>query len=204
MFTENEIDALISDSRIKEITNQLREEFVENCAPYLEITDHDFLSLAILTPTLGVALANGSVSLIEEMALNKKARKLSKGGYWMKKDPVISAMGHFIDNFDEWSGKFLDYLKLVMDRSYNKEDLMDSHVDGPEVSDEDFVIEVLKAPFIFIRFLSSFFHNDEDENFVVERNISQAEYDRLLYMAERIGIGDVPIFKKYVTKLIVK
>ena len=204
MFTENEIDALVSHAEISDITVQLREEFVENCAPYLEITNHDFMSLAILVPTIGVALANGSVSLIEEMALNKKARKLSKGGYWMKKDPVVSAMGHLITNYDDWSEKFLDYLKLITERSYDKSELMESNVHLGDVSDKEFVIEVLQTPFIFIRFLSSFFHNDEDENFVAERSISKTEYDRMMYMADRIGFSDVPIFKKYITKLIIK
>ena len=204
MFTENEIDALVSHAEISDITVQLREEFVENCAPYLEITNHDFMSLAILVPTIGVALANGSVSLIEEMALNKKARKLSKGGYWMKKDPGVSAMGHLITNYDDWSEKFLDYLKLITERSYDKSELMESNVHLGDVSDKEFVIEVLQTPFIFIRFLSSFFHNDEDENFVAERSISKTEYDRMMYMADRIGFSDVPIFKKYITKLIIK
>ena len=115
MFTENEIDALVSDQKIGDITEAMKIAFIEDCAPYLEITNHDFMSLAILTPTIGVALSNGSVSLIEEMTLNKKARKLSKGGYWMKKDQVIIAMGYLIENFDEWADKYLDYLKVIME-----------------------------------------------------------------------------------------
>jgi hypothetical protein len=204
MFTENEIDALVSDQKIKDITESIKTEFIEQCAPYLEITNHDFLSLALLTPTIGVALSNGSVSLIEEMTLNKKARKLSKGGYWMKKDPVIIAMGHLINNFDDWSDKFLDYLKQITEFSYKKEELMYSHVADEGVSDEDFILEVLRAPFMFIRFLSSFFQNDEDEDFVSERNVSSEEYNRMKYMAKRIGIDEIPIFKKYMSKMIVK
>lgn len=204
MFTENEINALVVNPTIEELTTRLKDEFIETCAPYLEISNHDFMSLAILTPTIGVALSNGSVSLIEEMTLNKKARKLSKGGYWIKKDPVVYAMGHLIKHFDDWSDKFLSYLYQVVDLCIDKEDLMQSKVDGEGVTDEEFLIEVLKAPFIFIRFLSSFFHNDEDEDFVATRNISKVEYDRMLSYADAIGIGDIPIFKKYITKLNIK
>ena len=204
MFTENEINALVVHPKISELTTQLKDEFIEKCAPYLEISNHDFMSLAILTPTIGVALSNGSVSLIEEMTLNKKARKLSKGGYWMKKDPVVYAMGHLIKHFDEWSDRFLSYLRIVVDLSCNRQELLKSEVDRDEVTDEEFLIEVLKAPFIFIRLLSSFFHNDEEEDFVARRNISRMEYDRMLGYADAIGMGDIPIFKKYITKLNVK
>ena len=204
MFTENEINALVTHPKIVDITTELKENFIEKCAPYLEMSNHDFLSLAILTPTIGVALANGSVSLIEEMALNKKARKLSKGGYWMKKDPVVYAMGHLIKHFDEWSDAFLEYLKVIVDVCCDKAELMLSKVHDGDVSDEEFLVEVLKAPFIFIRLISSFFHNDEEEDFVAIRNISRREYDRMLDYADKIGMGEVPIFKKYVTKLNVK
>lgn len=204
MFTENEINALVVHPKVADLTTQLKDEFIETCAPYLEMSNHDFMSLAILTPTIGVALSNGSVSLIEEMTLNKKARKLSKGGYWMKKDPVVYAMGHFIKHFDEWSDRFLSYLRVVVDLSCDRAELLKSEVDREEVTDEEFLIEVLKAPFVFIRLLSSFFHNDEEEDFVARRNISKLEYDRMLSYADAIGMGDIPIFKKYITKLNVK
>ena len=204
MFTENEINALVTHPKIQEITTELKNNFIEKSAPYLEMSNHDFMSLAMLTPTIGVALANGSVSLIEEMALNKKARKLSKGGYWMKKDPVVYGMGHLIKHFDDWSDAFLAYLKVIVEFSCDKAELLMSKVHEGDVSDEQFLIEVLRAPFIFIRLLSSFFHNDEEEDFVAIRNISRVEYDRMIDYADKIGMGDVPIFKKYVTKLQVK
>ena len=50
----------------------------------MDLSEHDFLSLILMTPTVGIALANGSISLFEELALNKMARKMSKGGYFLK------------------------------------------------------------------------------------------------------------------------
>lgn len=81
MFTEYEIASMIEIPDIHEATMALKKDFIRNEAPYLEISDHDFFSLVMMAPTVGIALANGSVSLFEELALNKKARKLSKGGY---------------------------------------------------------------------------------------------------------------------------
>ena len=51
MFTENEIGALILDPAIKESTEKLKQEFIEQEAPFLEISDHDFLSLVLITPS---------------------------------------------------------------------------------------------------------------------------------------------------------
>ncbi len=96
MFTEYEVELMIEDPKIQEATFELKKDFIKTEAPYLEISDQDFFSLVMLSPTVGIALANGSVSLFEELALNKKARKLSKGGYFLKKDPVVYAMKYLI------------------------------------------------------------------------------------------------------------
>ena len=204
MFTENEIDGLISFPAIKDATANLKKKFIAEEAPYLEIDDHDFLSLVMLTPSVGISLANGSVSLFEEIALNKKARKLSKGGYWMKKDPVVVSMGHFIEHFDKWSDLFYEHLKFVMQITFNRDEIMKSNVSGDDVSDVDFCIEILRSPFIFIRFLTSFFLDDEDEDIVSERRISKVEKDRILEIAEKVDFHNIPLFVKFASKLVVK
>ena len=50
-------------------------DFLKTEAPYLEISDEDFFSLVVMAPTIGIAMADGKITLFEEMALNKKARK---------------------------------------------------------------------------------------------------------------------------------
>ena len=122
MFTENEIGALILDPDIKESTEKLREKFIEEEAPFLEISIHDFLSLILITPSVGIALANSKVSLMEEMALNKKARKYSKGGYFLKKDPVVTAMGYLIKHYDIWSEIFYAHIKKLVGLMLDKEE----------------------------------------------------------------------------------
>ena len=105
MFTENEIASLIARPDILEKIEPLKKEFIKKEAQFLEINDHDFLSLMIICPSVGIALANGSVSLFEEISLNKKARKLSKGGYWMKKDPVVVASPLRAQASASWIGR---------------------------------------------------------------------------------------------------
>ena len=204
MFTENEIGALILDPDIKESTEKLKKEFIEEEAPYLEISDHDFLSLILLTPSLGIALANSSVSLMEEMALNKKARKYSKGGYFLKQDPVVNAMGYLIKHYDVWSEIFYAQLKSLIWLMLDKDELMNSKIDAADVTDEQYCVELLKAPFVLVRFISSFLSNTEDDDLSVSKKISSNEYDRIIEILEKVDLINVPLVKRHIIKLVVK
>jgi len=204
MFTENEISALIIDPEIAKATARLKEDFIEKEAPFLEITDHDFLSLILLTPTVGIALANGSISFMEEMALNKKARKYSKGGYFMKQDPVVSALSYLMKHYDEWSAMFYSHIKLLIDIMIDKESLMSSKIADEGVSDEEYTVELLKSPFILVRIISSFLSNAEDEDLCTERKLPQDELDRILDILQQVDLINIPLVKRHLSKLIVK
>lgn len=204
MFTENEVTALINYPGIQEKTAALKERFIAEEAEFLEISDHDFLSLVLLTPSVGLALANGSVSLFEEMALNKKARKLSKGGYWMKKDPVVFALENLIDGYDKWSSIFYGHIRMLMEETIHVDALKNTTFDLSKVTEENQCLEVLRSPFIIIRFLTSFFMNDEEEDMLGVRKISKLEYDKIEEIAEQLGLNDIPIFQIYRSRLIVK
>ncbi len=204
MFTENEVAAIVADNEVKEKVVALRKEFVKAEAPFLEIDDHDFLSLLIMTPSVGIALANGSVSLFEEMALNKKARKLSKGGYFMKKDPVVVAMGFFIKKYDDWQDKFYEVLRFSMERVIDKPQMITGHENDEELSDEEFCLEGLRAPFLFIRCLTSFFMNEEDEDIVRPRSVSKVEHERIVDIGHRLAFDDIPLFKRFLATFKVK
>jgi hypothetical protein len=204
MFTENEIGALILDPEIKEATEKLREEFIEKEAPYLEISVHDFLALILLTPSVGIALANGSVSLMEEMALNKKARRYSKGGYFLKQDPVVNAMGYLIKHYDVWSEIFFAHIKHFVELLLNKDALMKSNIASADITDEQYCVELLKAPFVLVRFISSFLSNADEEDLSVERKIAKNEYDRIIEILAKVDLINIPLVKRHLIKLVVK
>ena len=198
MFTEYEIASMVEIPEIHEATVKLKKDFIRNEAPYLEISDHDFFSLVMMAPTVGIALANGSVSLFEELALNKKARKLSKGGYFMKKDPVVYAMKFLIKKFDTWSDKFFELLKLSIEKSFNYERIDKSEFDETdEVSDMEYRREVLKQPYILIRFIASFFLENDEDIISKDRVIAKSEYHVMLDIGEKIGLAQLPVFQKF-------
>ena len=51
---------------------------------------------------------------------------------------------------------------------------------------------------------STIFMNDEEEDILANRKISQVEYDKLLEIAQQLGLAEIPIFQIYRSKLIVK
>jgi len=205
MFTEYEIASMIEIPEIHEATMVLKKDFIRNEAPYLEISDHDFFSLVMMTPTVGIALANGSVSLFEELALNKKARKLSKGGYFMKKDPVVYAMKFLIKKYDTWSEKFLSLLKMAIESSFHYEGVDKiSFDDSKDVSYKEYKREVLKQPYILIRFIASFFLENDEEIISENRAVRRMEYNVMLKLGESLGLKEIPVFQMFIKTFTVK
>ncbi|PIB35258.1 hypothetical protein BFP72_07535 [Reichenbachiella sp. 5M10] len=193
MFTEFEIETLIEIEEVKQATVTLREEFVKKEAPYLEISTLDFFSLVMMTPTVGIALANGSVSLWEEMSLNRKARKLSQGGGFLKKDPVSFALKFLIKKYDFWELKFLAVIRLAMEASFDIGHLEQAYDQDSKVTLSQYRREVLHAPYIFIRFLSSFFLED-DERIISPRDTNAVDHARLQEIGKKLGLHKIPLF----------
>lgn len=205
MFTENEVAIMLENDAIVTAVQALKDDFRKEEAQFLEISDHDFLSLVLLTPSVGIALANGSVSLFEELALNKKARKLSLGGYFMKKDPVVVAMGFLIKNYDKWNERFIVLIRKVIEIALDMEDISKLDSGEAEVTANSFRREVLKAPYGFVRFMSSFFCSDDDQIINVEqRSINKVEFDSLLKLGDQLGWGEIPLFKHFCATYTVK
>ena len=195
MFTEYEIESLIEIEKVRTAAFDLQKRFIKKEAPYLEITNQDFLSLVLMAPTVGVALANGSVSFFEEMALNKKARKLSKGGYFLKKDPIVFALKFLIAKYDEWELEFFKVIKIAMEESFDIHRLEKSN-GGGDISLSAYRMEVWNSPFILIRFIAAFFLN-EDEGIINTRNANKTDFARIEDIGQKLGLGQIPVFRHF-------
>ena len=199
MFTEHEIHTIVEIPEVHEATHALKKEFCKKEAPYLEISDHDFFSLIMMAPTVGIALADGKLTLFEELALNKKARKLSMGGYFMKKDPVVYAMKFLMKKYDEWSDKFYEVLSLAMHTSFDMTGMEVQEFDeSDEVSYEDYKFAILNSPYILIRFISSFFLESDEDIIRKRRNIGKHEYIRLVQIGEKLGLQKLSVYQLFV------
>jgi len=197
MFTEYEIDTMMEIEDVQNATFELKKKFMKAEAPYLEISDNDFFSMVMMAPTVGIAKADGKLTLFEELALNKKARKLSKGGYFMKKDPVVHAMKFMIKKFDDWQDKFYEMLNTTMHRSFDMKALETDETISEEVSYREYKVEVLKSPYILIRFISSFFLENDEDIFNEKRVIRKSEYRSMLHTGEKLGLQKVKVFQMF-------
>jgi hypothetical protein len=196
MFSENEVATIIEIPEVLEAVIAIRKEFIEKEANLLDISEHDFLSLILMTPTVGIALSNGTISLFEELALNKMARKMSKGGFFLKVDPVAHAMKFLIKSFDAWELPFYKVIKLCMSKTFDIKVLKKTG----EIDEENVIIgfarELMQAPYAYVRFLTSFFLHDEAE-IVEERSISKIEFDKIVEIGVKLEMSQYIVFNSF-------
>jgi len=197
MFTEYEIDTMMEIRDVQQATFELKKYFIKSEAPYLELSDHDFFSLIMMAPTIGIAKADGKVTLFEELALNKKARKLSKGGYFMKKDPVVYGMKFMIDKYEDWEDNFCEVLNKAMHETFDMKALETTDPPMQEVSYEDFKQQVLKSPYILIRFISSFFLEHDEDIINKKKTMGQSEYRAMVKIGEKLGLNKLKVFQMF-------
>lgn len=204
MFNEHEINYFLQEPQIRSMVSETKKEFILKEVEFLEIGDHDFLSLIMITPSTGIALANGSISLFEELALNKMARKMSKGGYFLKKDPVAHALKFLIKQYNNWEMPFLEVINECMAYSFKSE-----KIDAlPAVSDVDdpvrnFLQHLMDAPYGLVRFLTSFFLHDEN-NLVQQREISRVEFDKIVDLSKKLKLNHYPVMQSFLNTFRVK
>ena len=198
MFTEYEIETMVEIPEIMEANVELKKEFLKTEAPYLEINDHDFFSLVMMAPTIGIALADGNISLFEEIALNKKARKLSKGGYFLKKDPVVYAMKFLIKNYFNWEDKFFKVLKVAMDKACDLSSVTQRKIDtSGEVDYQTYKREVLNSPYILIRFIASFFLENDEDIINANHKIGKEEFQRMELIGGKLELDKIVVFQMF-------
>ena len=204
MFTEYEIDTMMEIREIQQVTFELKKYFIKSEAPYLELSDHDFFSLVMMAPTIGIAKADGKVTLFEELALNKKARKLSRGGYFMKKDPVVYGMKFMIAKYEDWEANFCEVLNKAMHMTFDMDALETTDEPLQVVSYEDYKREVLKSPYILIRFISSFFLENDEDIINKKSKLGQSEYRAMLNIGEKLGLNKLVVFQMFCKSFDVK
>ena len=204
MFNEYEIDTLLDDEDILNAVVENRKNFVMKEARFLEISEHDFLSLIMMTPSVGLALSNGNVSLFEELALNKMARKMSKGGFFLKHDPVAHAMKFLIKKYEDWEQPFFKVILLCMNKSFSYDKIKNQEFHSP--ANDPLRIcahQLMHMPYGFVRFLSSFFLHDEN-NIVQQREIGTKEYNKILDMSVKLELNECPAFQSFLKTFKVK
>lgn len=204
MFNEHEISFFLEEPKIKAMVAEIKKKFIQEEAELLEMGDHDFLSLIMITPSIGIDLANGNISLFEDLTLNKMARKMSKGEYFLKKDPVAYGLKFLINDYDNWEMPFLEVINKCMYYSLNNKDVNTlPAVSGGADPIKEFLQHLMNAPYGMVRFLTSFFLHDEN-NLVQQRKVSKVEFDKIVDLGEKLKLNHHPVMQSFLNTFIVK
>ncbi len=196
MISDSEFIALMNDREVLETTMKLKKDFISAEFDFIELGDDDFVALVFLAPTLGIALSNGTISLFEHLILNNKARKLSRGSYFLKKDPVLKGLEYLVEHFARWEKPFYQLIKQVLFSSLKKSPAMHELLRGEQSVTGNFQVDVLNAPYIFVKFLAFLFVEEEDD-LMNERTISRIEHEKILDIAQHLSIAELPLFKEF-------
>lgn len=194
MLTENELVTLADATSVKELIASLRLSFHELEKDFENIIDEDFTALILLTPAVGIALANREISFFEELMLNRKARQLSRNSYFVRKDPVVHAMKYLVVHFSDWEDQFYEVIKLMIEELFkknnvHKEDLVKQH----QLEDEELI---LANPPLFVKLIQFLFVEVEEEFFTI-RKVSAYEYKKIMEIGKKLKINDLPIFQRF-------
>ncbi len=194
MFSETEIAIILQDKSIDKVVEQLKKNFTEKEAPYLTLSNHDFFALILLSPEVGLKLADNSISLSEELSLQKKARKYSKGGFFLSKDPVVGSLKFLIKNFKSWEDEFYEAIQkcfLILVKPTNHQIINDTNI--------SFENKVMQSPYLLIRFISSLFL-DNIEDILNPGMLKKVEYDKLIEIGDKTSLNNYLIFKEFTSK----
>lgn len=194
MLTENELVALADAPQVKELITSLRLSFNDLEEDFVNIIEEDFTALVLLTPAVGIALANREISFFEELMLNKKARQLSRNSYFISKDPVVHAMKYLVVHFVDWENQFYEVIRLMIDElltknNTNKDDLMKQYQLGNEEL-------ILANPPLFVKLIQFLFVEVEEDFFAI-RKVSAYEYKKIMEISKKLKINDLPIFQRF-------
>lgn len=195
MFTENEIASFIESEEVKELVIELRKEFILKEAPFLQISEHDFLSLIMLVPVIDLILLDKKVSFMEEMKINDKARKMSKGGFFLSHDPVVHANKFLLKKFEEWKTPFYGTLTRIISLVIDRNTL----ASAPAVARKGGILHkeaLMNAPYILIRFFSAFFLT-HDEDVLKEQKVSEKYLEKVKEVGSLLQFSELPAFQLF-------
>ncbi len=204
MLTETEINSILQNPELKEEVYELKKRFLKEEAPYMEISDEDFLGLLILAPSIKISLADGSISFFEERRLKRKARMFCSGKFqFFSKDPISVAMPFLIKNFEKWESDIFEVLKDVLTKTLRQNKMFTQMLQTADVSSQDLTRDLLNAPNLLSGAMASIFVN-RDEELIKSKNISEKQYQAIKEIGQYLEFDQLPLFGKFVDTYSVK
>lgn len=190
MLSEREIGLMVEMPQVNGVVDPLRSEFIATASWESPLSEHDFLSTLLMTPSIDLALANGKISLSEELSLNKKARSFSRGGFFLKQDPVVKVVHYLLDQFEHWEDRFYRGLNSILITLLPPSN---GHPNGGEGLFET----MLNTPYLMIKLVETFFLPEGEEIMGRKRTMAAQEYQKLITIGNKLGFHETPFFQEF-------
>ncbi len=196
MLNESELSILLQNKSVREPLDLLRNDFFSAYEKISPLDEKDFFALTLLAPSIAIALANGSISLFEELSLTKKARMLSRQeDAFRTNDPLLAALKQLTKDFQRWENDFYQTIKTAMYSSLKQNELLWKHLHEKKSVSNVWKKDALNAPYVLVKFLVLLFL--EEEKIITTPLLSQVEYKKLITIGEKLELNKLPIFKSF-------
>jgi len=200
MLTENEVAQLLEVPQVNEVVRELHQTFITTELSLQDISLHDFFSGLLLAPSVALAQVDGTTSLFEELSLNKKARRFSKGGFLLQHDPVVKMIIHLQSCFASWEQQFLTTLTRVVQVVVPElKGYQPTNDNGSKTSSN----AILQASYILVKLLETFFL-PEGEELCNKRRVSNIEYQKISSIADCLQLSSIGSFQHFIQTFEVK
>lgn len=196
MLNESELSILLQNQSVREPLDTLRSQFFSVYTEIRPLDEKDFFALTLLAPSIAIALANGSISLFEELSLTKKARMLSRQeDVFRANDPLLAALKQLTKDFQRWENSFYEAIQTAMYSSLKKNDSIWKLLHEEKSISNNWKNDALNAPYILVKFLVLLFLEEEKIN--TTPLLSQLEYKKLLEIGAKLELTKFPIFTSF-------
>ena len=202
MLSENEVEQLISIPEVNEIVRQVYQEMAKEESAIQGIGIHDFFSGMLVSPSIAMARVDGTTSLIEELTINKKARRISKGGFFLTQDPVVKLVGIMQNQWDIWEYRLLDGLSKVV--AFVTPELGENSSSNKRMEEgNSFFLDILRSSYLLVRLIETFFL-PEGEVITNTRKISKNEFQKMIDIGAQLKLDNVYTFQSFIKTFEVK
>lgn len=193
MLAPNELSLLLRHDSIHPTLEAHYQAFCEAHPDFEKAKAEDFFTLALLGPSIAMALANGYISFFEELSLERKARSLCDANTM----PVLSrGMAYLIKHFDDWEERLYELVAVVL-HGYTTQHPKVTHLwSRPESLSGDLEMDFMAAPYALVKILNFLFLEDEEYMFD-RRTISSLEYEKIKAVGEKVGLMPFPLFRNF-------
>ncbi|MGB3465817.1 MAG: hypothetical protein WBA74_11125, partial [Cyclobacteriaceae bacterium] len=109
---------------------------------------------------------------------------------------VVYGLKFLIKKYNDWEERFLQLIRLIMNDLVDMEKLKAQFDPDEKVSYDKYKLAVLGTPYIFIRFISSFFL-EKDEDIISMRTMVAIDYEKMKNIGNKLGLAEIPVYHMF-------